>query len=284
VYRAPGDLTPDGTALSRRLVEAVATAARAGGPPAVLATALACMAEVEYGSGRWPEAHASAAEALALAESLRPAGAGDRALGYHLSTIALIEAGLGREDACRGHADRVISGPRDGDVAAVVHAEAAQGLLALARAQHPVALDRLDAVAALCGARGSLAFALGRWGADHVEAAAGAGQHDRAVRLLERLGAYAAAVRVPGIDALTLRAAGLVAGEADMDLLFQEALEVDAERPNPVDRARTRLCYAERLEGCGRAAEAVAHRTAALSTFEGIRATVWAARCRPPPA
>lgn len=281
MYRAAGDLTLDRTALSRRLMEAVAAAARGGGPPAVLATALACVAEVEYGSGRWPEAHAAATEALALAESLRPSGAGDRALGYPLSTIALIEAGLGREDECRAHADRVRAGPHDGDVAAVVHAEAARGLLALARADHPRALSHLDAVAALCGARGTLGFALGRWGADHVEAAAGTGDHDRAIRLLERLSVHATAVRVPGLDALALRAAGLVAGEADMDLLFQEALEMDADRPNPADRARTRLCYAERLERCGRPGEAAGHRAAALRTFEEIGARVWAARCRP---
>lgn len=273
-------MTLGGAALSRRLVEAVATAARAQGPPAVLATALACMAEIEYGSGRWPEAHAAAAESLALAESLHRPGAGDRALGYHLSTLALIEAGLGREDECRAHADRVTTGPRHGDVTAVVHAEAARGLLALARADHPAALAHLDAAAALCGARGIMALALGRWGADHIEAAAGAGEHHRAVRLLKRLSAYATAVRAPGLDALSLRAAGVVAGEADMDLLFQESLAMHAEWANPVAEARTRLCYAERLTRGARPGEAAGHRAAALRTFEAVGAAVWATRCR----
>ena len=51
--------------------------------------------------------------------------------------------------------------------------------------------------------------------------------------------------------------------------------------PNPVHEARTLLCYSERLEGCRRPREAAGHRAAALGTFEAIGAAVWAARCRP---
>lgn len=274
----PGE---DGTA--RRLFEAVVGAARRTGPPDVLSTALACLAGLDYREGRWLRAHAAATEAVALAEYARRAGEGGSGLDGCLATLALVEAGLGRAHACRAHAERVIAGPR-GDLRPVAHAEAARALLALARADHATALGHLDEVARIGASGADDAGMLRRWGADHVEAAAGAGRPARAAEVLRGLTACAGEAGSPELDAVVLRAAGIVAGPLDADLLFQEALALHAFRPVPFEWARTRLLYGERLRRDERHDEAGDQMSAALTAFERLGARGWASRCRTPAA
>jgi len=280
-HRARSDTMPGDAEASRRLFEAVVGAARRTGPPDVLATALACLAELDHRTGRWSRAHAAAAESVRLAEWARRSGAGGAGLEQCLATLALVEACLGRDDDCRIHAERVIRGPR-ADLAPVAHAQAARALLALAGADHATALGHLDEVARINACRATTGDALRRWGADHVEAAAGAGSPARAAQLLRRLTTCAAEAESPALDAVALRAAGIVAREADMDLLFQEALELHTCAPSPFEWARTRLCYGERLRRAGRRDEADDQVSAAVTTFERLGARGWAARCRTP--
>lgn len=222
-------------------------------------------------------AHAAASEAVGLAEWARRSGEGGSGLEACLATLALVEAGLGRAHDCRVHAGRVISGPR-ADPRAVAHAESARALLALAGADHATALGHLDEAAELTAGPGRTEGVL-RWGADHVEAAAGSGDRDLARRLLRGLTACAGVVRSPDLDAVALRAAGLVAGPLDADLLFQEALEQHASRPVPFEWARTSLCYGEHLLGDGRRDEAEDHLAAARTAFARLGARGWLSRC-----
>ena len=156
---------------------------------------------------------------------------------------------------------------------------AARARRRLARAQHAAALEALDEAMRLC-APGAHRAAVRLWGADHVEAAAGAGAGDRARERLAALSACAAAADELPLDAVTQRAAGIVAREADMDLPFQEALALHEEVPGRLQRARTLLAYGERLRAAGRADEASEHLTAALALFDALGADAWAARCR----
>ena len=271
--------TPGEGGTARHLFEAVVGAARRSGPPDRLSTALACLAGLDYRDGRWLRAHAAAAESVGLAEYSRRAGEGGAGLDGCLATLALVEAGLGRADACRAHAERVIAGPRS-DLRPVAHAEAARALLALARADHVTALGHLDEVARISASPPGDAEAVRRWGADHVEAAAGAGERARADGVLRGLTACASEARSPELDAVALRAAGILAGPVDVDLLFQEALELHAFRPVPLEWARTRLCYGERLRRSERHDEAGDQMSAALTAFERLGARGWASRCR----
>ncbi len=253
--------------------------ARRTGPPDVLSTALVCLAGLDYREGRWLRAHVAASESVSLAEWARRTGAGGAGLDGCLATLALVEAGLGRAHDCRAHAERVIAGAR-ADLRPVVDAQGARALLALARADHTTALGHLDEVARISASHAGDAEAVRRWGADHVEAAAGAGDRDRAAQVLRRLNDCAAEAGSPDLDAVALRAGGIVAGALDVDLLFQEALEMHAVRPVPFEWARTRLCYAERLGSSDRREEAAGQITSALTTFERLGARGWAARCR----
>lgn len=162
---------------------------------------------------------------------------------------------------------------------AAARALAARGRRALAGGDHDTALEALDEAVRLC-AFGAQGVAVRLWGADHVEAAAGAGAGDRARERLGVLMACAAEDDDPALDVLAQRAAGIVAREADMDLPFQEALALHDEVPGRLQRARTHLAYGERLRAAGRADEAVEHLAAALALFEALRAEAWAERCR----
>ena len=167
----------------------------------------------------------------------------------------------------------------DAEPGAAARAHAARARRALADGDHLDALDALEEALRLSGpaARG---VALRLWGADHVEAAAGAGDGDRAAERLRALMACAAEDDEPALDALVHRAAGIVARDADMDLLFQEALALHAELPERLEHGRTLLAYGDRLRRAGRADEAAAHLTAALGVLRGLGADGWERRCR----
>src|SRR5687767_8478806 len=73
--------------------------------PGVLALALISLSEIEFRLGDWPAAHATAIEAVRLAQSNGQGG--DVTQG--LAQLALVEAGLGRERACRAHATQALA-------------------------------------------------------------------------------------------------------------------------------------------------------------------------------
>ncbi len=162
---------------------------------------------------------------------------------------------------------------------AAARALAARARRSLALGEHDAALEALDEAVRLC-APGSHGAAVRRWGADHVEAAAGAGDGDRARERVAALTACATEDDDPALDVLAQRAAGIVAREADMDLPFQEALALHDEVPGRLERGRTHLAYGERLVTAGRAGEASEQLAAALVLFESLGAEAWAARCR----
>lgn len=166
------------------------------------------------------------------------------------------------------------------DPGAAARATASRGRRALARGEHAKALPAFDEATRVTppAAAGT---GLRLWGADHVEAAAGAGEGRRAAGLLRDLMRLAAHEDAPELDALVNRAAGVVAREDDMDLLFQEALAIHDELvPGRLDRARTLLLYGERLARAGRPDEAAARLTEALRTLDGPGAEAWKNRCR----
>jgi DNA-binding CsgD family transcriptional regulator len=61
---------------------------------------------------------------------------------------------------------------------------------------------------------------------------------------------------------------------------FSEALKLHASTPMPFERARTELCYGERLRRDRRRGDARDPLRAALRTFENLGAADWASRAR----
>jgi DNA-binding CsgD family transcriptional regulator len=89
-------------------------------------------------------------------------------------------------------------------------------------------------------------------------------------RMMDHAGAHAAACRCRG----------LLSGDGDFENAFNEALEWHSRTPTPFERARTELCYGERLRRMGRRIDARERLRAALATFENLGAEPWAEQAR----
>ena len=80
-----------------------------------------------------------------------------------------------------------------------------------------------------------------------------------------------------GCAAVAERCRALVAGDDEFDARFARALELHGSAW-PFARARTELCYGERLRRAGRRVDARVQLRAALETFERLGARPWAER------
>ena len=72
----------------------------------------------------------------------------------------------------------------------------------------------------------------------------------------------------------------MLAAEDAFQTLFCRALAWKAGEHQPFERARTELCFGERLLGARRRREARVRLCAALDTFEALDARPWADRTR----
>jgi tetratricopeptide (TPR) repeat protein len=88
----------------RSLLSGTVDRARREGVLVALPYSLGCLAEADFRLGNWPSAYAAAAESVALAEDTGQTGN----LAYSLVRLAQVEAGLGREEECRAHAERAL--------------------------------------------------------------------------------------------------------------------------------------------------------------------------------
>jgi DNA-binding CsgD family transcriptional regulator len=84
----------------------------------------------------------------------------------------------------------------------------------------------------------------------------------------------------PWALATAARCRGLLADDGDLDRAFGSALRFHETLPSGFERARTRLCYGERLRRVRRNTDAREHLNDALATFERLGARGWADRAR----
>jgi DNA-binding NarL/FixJ family response regulator len=116
--------------------------------------------------------------------------------------------------------------------------------------------------------------------ADLIEAQARSGRREDAERNLTRLLEDAQLTQSVWGTATAARCQALLAGESDADGAFAEALQLHAEDPDELERARTALCYGEWLRRRRRRRDSREHLHGALETFERIGARPWAERAR----
>jgi DNA-binding CsgD family transcriptional regulator len=208
-----------------------------------------------------------------------------------LAMLALLEAGLGTDDACRAHAVRARQlGVAAGLRIVEARAERALGLLELSAGRPDAAAAHLTVTAEFALAHGLGSPVLLDWAGDLVEAQVRAGSPERALRALAVLEREAAAPGRPAARAVALRSAALLRSgtdsgrdEADdpddaVAALYVEALRWHERACQPFEEARTRLCLGEHLRRRRRLAAAREALADARRAFARLGAAAWSQR------
>lgn len=257
------------------VLERVVRHARMAGALEPLPLALDTLASVEFRTGHWRRADGHSAEALRIA----------RALGHRfqtascLTTLARLAAVRGLEGKCRMLlADA--SEHLDFDAFAAGYVRSAAALLELSLGNPAAAAKELEQ---LRREEGEAVFdnpTIFQADADLVEAYVRARRRREADEALARFAESATRSGRASALAAHARCSGLTASTAGFDLWFEHALELHEQLPTPFERARTLLCYGERLRRARRPREARARLEEAIAIFDRLGAAPWGERAR----
>jgi DNA-binding CsgD family transcriptional regulator len=228
--------------------------------------ALAGKAEVDFRIGNWPAAYAGASEAVRIAEDTDQR----TLLAFALVSLARVEAGQGREDDCLAHVDRAVATTSTGSI--VSYRSAVLGLLALGLGRPDEAVEHLAELAYHVRDRGLEEPNVLQWSADLIEAYVRSGCDSDAEAELEALERQAAQTGRAWALAAAARCRGLLVPDDQLDDAFGH------QAATPFERARTELCYGERLRRAKRRTDAREPLQAALEAFERLGARGWAER------
>jgi DNA-binding CsgD family transcriptional regulator len=260
--------------VARRVLDQLVAECRAGNELGRLPIYLTQLAELHIRDGRWYEAYAEAVDAVTLAKETGQ----HSSVTHGLGVLARLEACRGDEDLCRQHlteADDYASRTEDGLVR--FPRDAARGLwhLTMGRAEQAIEpLTRLVHAEDRLGLREPAVFG---WLPDLVEAYVKTGQTDAAAALLPRFDT--AAEPTSWTLAVAARCRGLLATDESFENEFSAALEHHGSSL-PFERARTELCFGERLRRNRRRAAALPWLDSAADTFARMGARPWAQRAR----
>ena len=260
------------------LLDKVMTIGRTKDRLGLVTYALFLLSEIQSRDGRW-------ADAYAQATSCRQLGADAGHLFAELATAivaARIDAAQGREADARATLDKVMEVSRERGLGSILLlAESAHGFLELGLGRVREALAHLESAAAIANAHDVIEPAATKYHGDLIEALVRLGRTDDALRRVAVLQLQAESTGQNAARAIAARGRGLLAeGEEDVRAAFEEALGWHELCPQPFERARTELCYAERLR---RSRQRMAPRDllrSALTTFERLGAARWAERAR----
>ena len=259
---------------AERLFTTIVANARARGAVRVLPYPLSGRALVDLHLGRWPAALAGAQEAVELSREML----GGAMLASSLAALAQVEAALGRVTETRAHANESLA------ICKALNAWAVEPEPVLALASLALSLGEHEAAAAVWT---QTTVDIRQWvlepGWEHlddimIEASVRVGRHEQAERELDHLEAKAAQTGRTWAHAVAARCRGLLASGTEFDEHFEAALQWHARAPLPFDRARTELCYGERLRRARRRIDAREQLTRASATFHALGATIWAQR------
>ena len=224
---------------------------------AMLAQALAELAELQFRLGDWTGAYASTVEALRRARS----DGSERGAATDLARLALIDAGRGRAEDCRRHAHEAVRLGRRGE-SGVVQAMACEalGLLGLGLGRADAAIERLEWVAHRGEEHPRANTSAPAWALDLADAYLMRGDPAGARRALARL------VSAPGGD--------------ELEVMFDRALACSARAPLAFERARATLYRGERGHAGRRNRDGRDRLRASLEAFRALGADPWSRRAR----
>jgi DNA-binding CsgD family transcriptional regulator len=115
---------------------------------------------------------------------------------------------------------------------------------------------------------------------DLIEGLARAGHEARALDALRRFCERIEGVGRVSASAAAARCEGILAAGNGWQDAFERALELHDHVPTPFERARTELCYGERLRRARQRTDARPRLRTALEVFDQLGAAPWADRAR----
>jgi DNA-binding CsgD family transcriptional regulator len=263
---------------ARRVLTELVDEARAAGTVGVLPYALIRLADVELETGRWAAAAVALHEAKGLArETGQPAD-----YGLALGALAWLDAARGHDDECRARVEEALElAARLGSGSRLDRAATALGLLELGRGRAESAIAYLEQACRLQDENGwSDAARTPHRRPDLVEAYVLAGRNHDAQSALARFERDVGRTKRPSALAAAARCRALLAGEADLDGSFAEALSRGRDSWGPFEQARTELLYGARLIDGGRLEDGSRILADALAKFEYLAAEPWTERAR----
>ncbi len=261
---------------AQRILDHLIAAARDASAVSALIYPLAARSHLDFRLGRWAPARAQAAESVELAQDTGQLPL----LSHSLAALAHIEAAGGQEEDCRRHVTEglALTARFQGD-ATGAYLTAALGLLELGLGRVPEAiavLEETQRTADRLGMQPSLVMCT----PDLIEAYARAGRRDDASALTEVFEARGRKTGARWPQAAVGRLRALLAPDDEMRAQFEAALALHEGLPMPFERARTLLCFGERLRRARQRADAREPLKEALETFERLGARGWAERTR----
>ena len=245
--------------------------ARALSAPSALPQLLGYRSGLDYRTGRWASAYAAAGESTRLA--IETGQVSESAHG--LVCLIRVEAAMGRDAECAGHAERALDlADRFGIESVKLHTQSALARLDLARGRLEEAVVRLRDVAAAMDDHGVNEPSALLYEPDLIEALARSGRPAAAAEALDR---FAGRATLAGPAAAAARCAGIIGSGAEE---FERAIEAHERLPQPFERGRTELAYGEYLRRARRIADARPRLATALDVFTRLGAEPWAERAR----
>ena len=255
------------------LLERVVGRARAADASGLLSYALDQLAKLETRLGNLTRAYALELEALELGESLVARAAS-------LAWLSLLGGSLGRAES-RAHAEEALAIAQSlHDEFNVVRARAALGAGALARSDASVAVTWLEPAVQKVVDGGVELPNFFRLDGDLIEALTRCDRADDAELHLARLDAQAHATGSAWALATAARCRAFLSPDSEVHDTFEAALELHQREPSRFERARTELCYGERLRRGRKRRAARDQLYSALESFERIEASPWIDRTR----
>ena len=258
---------------ARHELERAVVLARDRGLVSDLPLALGGLSELEFRVGNWIAARAHAQESFRLAEEA------DQFLHFGHTGLLNIAAATGDADGARIYADIILGvATRSGSQMLEMYAPAGLGLLALGLDDPETAITHLSRTREITRLGGAGEPNVLRWMPDLIESQIRAGQETDARSTLAEFEAEAKRTGRAWAPAAAARYRGVLAPPETVDALFAEAHRLVVAQPSPFERARTELCWGERLRRDGRRIEARRHLHDALERFEALGAEPWAAK------
>jgi DNA-binding CsgD family transcriptional regulator len=256
---------------ARRELERGVATARDRGLVSDLPHALSALGELEFRVGNWISARTHAQEALRLASGA------DQHFHFAHIQLMLLNAVTGDAEGARAYAEMLsMIAAGSGAATLQLHASSGLGLLELGLDHPEAAIVHLTRSRDIAERGGFKEPNIVRWMPDLVESQIRAGLESEARCTLAALEGQAQLTGRSWALAAAMRCRGLLASPETADAVFVEAHRLVAALPSPFERARTELCWGERLRRDGHRVEARRHLHDAVHRFQALGAAPWA--------